>query len=159
MKWFANLKVRNKLMILAGLYAAGMVVFATSALYTLNTVKVNGSIYQEIIQGKDLIADILPPPEYIIESYLTVHALADSEDQTEIEQLATKLQQLRKDFDARHDYWVEVLPDGEMSDLLLKDAYDPAIKFYEITEAKVLPAVHSSIGGAKRTLRAAPRGD
>jgi hypothetical protein len=33
-------------------------------------VKANGPIYVKIAQGKDLIADILPPPEYIIESYL-----------------------------------------------------------------------------------------
>ena len=68
MKWFANLKVRSKLMILAACYAAGLLVFATSAFLTLNKVKVNGPIYQELAQGKDLLADILPPPEYIIES-------------------------------------------------------------------------------------------
>jgi methyl-accepting chemotaxis protein len=35
-------------------------------------VQVNGPLYQRIVEGKDIVADILPPPEYIIESYLVV---------------------------------------------------------------------------------------
>jgi hypothetical protein len=37
----------------------------------LDRVKINGPLYQQIVSGKDLIADILPPPEYIIETYLS----------------------------------------------------------------------------------------
>ena len=37
---------------------------------TLDFVKVNGPIYKNIRAGKDIIADVLPPPKYIIESYL-----------------------------------------------------------------------------------------
>jgi methyl-accepting chemotaxis protein len=139
-------------MILAAFYAAGMLVFATSAYLTLNKVKVNGPIYIELAQGKDLLADVLPPPEYIIESYLTVHAMADSVDQTEIEQLATKLATLRKDFDSRHDHWASVLPKSDMSELLLKGAYDPAIQFFDLAEQKVLPAVRSGDNESARTV-------
>jgi hypothetical protein len=32
------------------------------------------------VQSKDLIADVLPPPEYIIESYLVVHQLWGARD-------------------------------------------------------------------------------
>jgi len=39
---------------------------------------INGSYYKKLVQQKDLIADILPPPAYIIESYLTVLRLVDS---------------------------------------------------------------------------------
>jgi len=46
------------------------IIFFGAAILTLNKLKVNRPVYQNIIQGKDLIADILPPPEYIIESYL-----------------------------------------------------------------------------------------
>jgi len=42
---------------------------------TLNTLKVNGPIYKQLVEGKDLVADILPPPNYIIETYLTAYEL------------------------------------------------------------------------------------
>ena len=35
---------------------------------------------KEIVQGKDLIADVQPPPEYIIESYLLVLQMVDETD-------------------------------------------------------------------------------
>ncbi len=44
------------------------------------TLKVNGPIYNEFMRGKDLIAHILPPPEYIIESYLTAFDLRENMD-------------------------------------------------------------------------------
>ena len=49
--------------------AAGIVAVAGVGAQTLQTLKVNGPIYKEIVDGKDLIADILPPPLYLIESY------------------------------------------------------------------------------------------
>jgi methyl-accepting chemotaxis protein len=36
---------------------------------------VNGPVYQEIVNGKDLIADILPPPLYIVESYMLANEI------------------------------------------------------------------------------------
>jgi methyl-accepting chemotaxis protein len=36
---------------------------------------VNGPVYQEIVYGKDLIADILPPPLYIVESYMLANEI------------------------------------------------------------------------------------
>ena len=44
------------------------VIFASN--YALSQLKVGGPLYSKIKLGNDLIADILPPPEYIIEAYL-----------------------------------------------------------------------------------------
>ena len=54
--------------------------WASSLNRDINEVKVNGPLYRQIVEGKDLIADILPPPEYIIESYLTAYELAEQTD-------------------------------------------------------------------------------
>ena len=43
------------------------VLFAGRAFYTVASVRVGGATYDKIIEGKDLVADVLPPPEYIIE--------------------------------------------------------------------------------------------
>ena len=40
-----------------------------TGIYALSEVKVGGPLYDKIKLGNDLIADILPPPEYVIESY------------------------------------------------------------------------------------------
>ena len=52
--------------------------------------KVNGPVYQRIVQGKDLSADVLPPPEYIIESYLVTLQMERMEDKAELAALIGK---------------------------------------------------------------------
>ena len=44
----------------------------------IHKVRVNGPLYHDIVTDKDLIADILPPPQYIIESYLVALQIANA---------------------------------------------------------------------------------
>ncbi len=48
----------------------GCIAILWTGVSALSQLKVNGPIYRQIVLGKDLIADILPPPEYVIEAYL-----------------------------------------------------------------------------------------
>ena len=58
-------------MVLFGLVtAAGLAAVVFTGIYALSEVKVGGPLYDKIKLGNDLVADILPPPEYVIESYL-----------------------------------------------------------------------------------------
>ena len=65
-----KLSVRACFAWMIGVLAGGMAIFGVMAWFTLQQLQVNGPLYQRIVQGKDIIADVLPPPEYIIESYL-----------------------------------------------------------------------------------------
>ena len=38
--------------------------------YALSNITIGGSTYTEIAEAIDLVADVLPPPQYIIETYL-----------------------------------------------------------------------------------------
>jgi len=77
-----------------------------------------GPLYIKAIQMKDLIADILPPPKYIIESYLTVLQAADALEAGKKEE-AVKLLEYGKllrnsgsgitGYNERHEYWVKNL--------------------------------------------------
>jgi len=48
-----------------------MVVTGVISYLTLSRFKVNGPVYIEIAQQKDLLGDILPPPMYVLETYMT----------------------------------------------------------------------------------------
>jgi methyl-accepting chemotaxis protein len=96
------------------------------------------------VQGKDLIADILPPPNYIIESYLMALHMANEVEEganaTTIRGYVERCQQLENEFAERHDHWVEDLPEGKMKQMKVVDCYNPAIKFYEILDTQFIPA-------------------
>ncbi len=103
--------------------------------------KVNGPIYGQVVNGKDLVADILPPPEYIIESYLTAYEMAEQTDKDAIAQLDQKMKALKADYATRHEVWINTLADGPMKETLVDRSYQPAIAFYKTYENKFLPAV------------------
>jgi methyl-accepting chemotaxis protein len=133
--------VRKRLLLLIGLFVLGFSVYGYVFYGQLNKVKVNGPIYAQIVQGKDLVADILPPPEYIIESYLNVLEMQSEKDSATIAKLIDYGKQLKKDYDARHEYWVKELSEGNMKTKLVADSYSPAIEFFGIRDGEFIPAI------------------
>ena len=104
MTTFKNLSVRYKLYCLVGVFALGFLGFGLSASRTLSEVKVNGPYYARVVQGKDLIADVLPPPEYLIESYLVALQMLDEADRSALNGLVSHARTLRRDYGGgQHD--------------------------------------------------------
>ncbi|NTW98756.1 MAG: methyl-accepting chemotaxis protein, partial [Geobacteraceae bacterium] len=106
-------------------------------------IKVNGPVYRDIIRGKDLIADILPPPEYIIESYLVLLQAREEKDPSKLAPLVERLKKLRSEYDDRHAYWDKELPKGNIRTLMLEQSYKPALIFFDTAEKDFFPAVIS----------------
>ena len=79
--------VGYKLILLTAIFLIGFITYGILSFRTLNELKVNGEMYDQIIMGKDLVADILPPPEYIIEIYLTTYQILEEEDDTKINEM------------------------------------------------------------------------
>jgi methyl-accepting chemotaxis protein len=143
MKMFLNLSVSRKLGLLAVLAIAAVAIPQLVSHRTLNEVKVTGDAYHKIIDGKDLLADVLPPPLFIIESYLTAHELADETDPTKIDRLEAKVKQLHAEFEARNKYWADELADGTMKSTLLSNSVAQAEKFYDVLKTQFMPAVRA----------------
>jgi methyl-accepting chemotaxis protein WspA len=138
---FQRLGLRAKMAVLLGVFLAAFAAFATVALRLMNTVKVNGPVYHRIVQGKDVIADVLPPPEYIIESYLLVLQLERTTDPTVTAQLIERGKGLRREYDVRHQFWIEDLDPGTLKDKMVGESYRPAIQFFEVRDGEFVPAL------------------
>lgn len=142
--WFKNLPVGRRLYFMIGLFGIGFLVLGWWYHSTLNVAKVHGPYYNRIVQGKDLIADILPPPEYIIESYLTVLRMADAVDEgapkSELQVMVQKSHELRDEYNLRHEFWVDDLDEGVMKETMVDKSYVPAMAFYELRDSEFIPA-------------------
>lgn len=130
-----------KLYLLAGVSVAGMLIFGVVAYRTLNIVKVNGPHYQRVVQNKDLLADVLPPPAYIVEAYLTTRLMLDAQSKEELTDLVKHYQQLKKDFADRQAYWHENLADGELKSEINEISRVPAEKFFKVVDDELIPAL------------------
>lgn len=138
---FSQWKLALKLAVLVCVSLLGSMVFGLVAYGTLDQVKVTGPLYRDIILGKDLIADVLPPPEYIIESYLELHQLEKLKNKAEMANLMEQSKRLRREFDERHEYWLRELPDGALKRALLESSYEPALRFFEVRDGEFFPAL------------------
>jgi methyl-accepting chemotaxis protein len=141
MNLFRGFGLLHRFTILVGLFALGFIAYGIWSFKTLNELKVNGPIYQHIVQGKDLIADILPPPEYIIESYLVVLQISETDDKAEQSGLIERLKKLKGEYDERHVFWTKEELDSDLTEALLKQSYPQAVNFYNIAFNEYIPAV------------------
>jgi methyl-accepting chemotaxis protein len=114
----------------------GAVIF--TSVYALSELKVGGPLYTKIKTGNDLVADILPPPEYVIEAYLeTTLALRDP---ASLASHRDRLAQLKKDYDERHDYWLKADYDPSIKSTFTVKSHNEVLKFWASVD-RVLPAL------------------
>ncbi|OOM78281.1 methyl-accepting chemotaxis protein [Clostridium sp. BL-8] len=140
-KLINKLKIRSKLIVVICCFMLGFIIFGLCSLYSLSKVKVNGEMYNEIVQGKDLVADILPPPEYIIESDLLAYQLLNENDKSKIEEIIKRSEELEEDYNERHEYWDKTLPKGDMRQYMIEDSYKYAAQFFKIRDDELFSAV------------------
>jgi methyl-accepting chemotaxis protein len=133
--------IRRQMVGSALLSLAGFVLFGIIATVTLNELKIAGPRYQKISLGKDLIADVVPPPQFLVESFLAVHQMIDESDRRRLEELIQQSQQFRANFEERHKHWEKLLPPGPMHDAILLRAYQPAQEFFRVRDEEFIPAV------------------
>lgn len=137
--------------------ALGFAFVMATSWYALRELKVNGPLYQKVVQGKDLIADILPPPAYIIEAFLEVNLLFQEPESLDARK--SRLKALHKDYLERHAYWQkEDLPEDIRSGFLTR-AHEPASKFWRTLEEGYIPAIHARDNEAVRRHLAALKAD
>jgi len=140
---FANISIGKKLTVLLAVFIAGYAIFGLVSFSTLNTLRIRGNLYNQIVMSKDLIADVLPPPEYIIESYLDVLQMVEETDPAQMDYFSGELRRLQADYDQRHRFWENepLLEPGALRDAMLTGAYDPAVQFYNIVFSQLIPAL------------------
>ncbi len=137
---FKHMKLSQRLLALLVILMLSFATYGAWSFKVLNTLKVNGPIYQRIVQGKDLIADILPPPEYIIESYLVALQLMTAPP-AQRQPLVESLKILKSDYDTRHAFWAKEHLEPALNDLLLNNADKPAQAFYQAAFGQLIPAL------------------
>ncbi|MDX2144745.1 MAG: HAMP domain-containing methyl-accepting chemotaxis protein [Rhodospirillaceae bacterium] len=117
----------------------GYVVTVLTANYGLRELQVGGPVHNRIVMVKDLIADILPPPAYVIEAYLEV-TLA-YQDPKSAASRKERLAQLHKDYDTRRDYWGDQDLDSGIKRLLTQKSDEHVARFWDEVEKQLLPAL------------------
>jgi methyl-accepting chemotaxis protein len=117
-----------------------LVVALAIATISVNEIRIGGPLQMEAQQNSDLLADILPPPVFIIEPYL--QATLAVEDIRDSKPFLEKLPALKADYEARRDFWLKAdLPENLKTQL--QKAVKPADAFWVEVETKLEPALQA----------------
>ena len=133
----------HRLSIIAGIGIIGAAIVSAVGLFVFGQAKVNGPVYSRIKSANDLVADILPPPEYILEMHLVAFQSSTTTNAEQRSKQIERLAQLRKDYDDRRKYWSEHLPEGPMRKALLETSFQPAQRYFQLVEAELIPALQA----------------
>lgn len=152
MRFIHEVSLKAKLYSLAGTFVAAFVVFGAITASTLNTVSVDSPSYKRIIRDKDLLADVLPPPAYIVESCLVVQLMPRAKTPEALESLVVRFERLKSEYRARQEFWAQNLPEGPTKRELVDESRRPAEDFFSIVEQEFLPLVRNNDATAARTV-------
>ena len=142
MKLLRRLNLSYRLFLLIALCAVGLLVYGSWSFRTLDQLKVNGPLYAEIMESKDLIADALPPPLFIIESYLVCLQMgAPNTMPAQVAELEMRLGQLREAHLGRLRHWAAEGDDPQLT-RLNASVGTSAAAFYDLAYAQMIPALH-----------------
>lgn len=154
-----HLRIRSKLFVVVAIPVIVLVLSGLLAYTSIQAIKINGPTYEKIKVQDDLIADILPPPEFAVEAYATALQLLFEAQQLQAGNVtdadvghraraAAKLAATELAFEERHTYWTKVLSGSSAGngmqpsrDLLDNEVYQTGKTFFAIVDNEFLPAI------------------
>jgi methyl-accepting chemotaxis protein len=130
----------SRAIVLFGLITAtGLAAVVFTGIYALSDVKVGGPLYDRIKLGNDLVADILPPPEYVIEAYLEATLVLNNPAELAVRR--DRLVQLKKEYDERRDFWSKSDLNPAIKAKLIVESHLEVQRFWAAIEQVFLPAL------------------
>lgn len=142
-----DLSVRNKLMLLIGIFIGGFLIFGVLAFQTLNSLKINGELYNEIREMNDLDSDVNPPKIYLLQvayDCLRLQGLMESHPEKVSERIE-RIEKGIKAYEESHEQWESLLDpenrdEAELREMVIVKAHEPALKFIKIVREEFIPA-------------------
>jgi methyl-accepting chemotaxis protein len=153
----AHLTIRKKVILILTMFLVSLVLLCLYVDSTLREVRIGGPAYERITATKDLLADITPPPAYLLEAYLIAHQQLEASEPGARMALAERMGELRRQFDTRHAYWRTHLPhDAGYAQKFANDSYAPAQHFFLAYDQLFAPAIAAHDLTAARSALAGP---
>jgi methyl-accepting chemotaxis protein len=117
----------------------GLILLAAGSWKAISSQRIGGPLYDEIVAGKDLTADILPPPMYVIETYLDAQTAYLTRTPDKIADAAKEIDRLSGEYDARLVYWRKQTLSPEVTQTLLRDSDVAALRVRAAARKLVAP--------------------
>jgi methyl-accepting chemotaxis protein len=99
------------------------------------------SDYRDVMNIKDLIADSLPPPVYVVEPFMVALEAARESDKQELGQLRDRWRKLEQEHTTRMSYWSEHLPAGALRTAVVETSRRSSERLLNLGNSQFWPAM------------------
>ena len=134
-----HLSISSAILAFGLFLVVGFIAVVGAGTYALRELKIGGALYSDIKLGNDLIADILPPPAYVLEAYLEATLAMREPDQLAAH--GERLVQLRKDYDDRKAYWTKSNLAPGLKTALVSKSDEEVQTFWTLVSDRLLAAL------------------
>ena len=150
---FTKSKIRTRLAVAVLVPALALVALAAVGYRTLYSSKIGSRSYDRIIAAHELLTDVAPPTQYVIDSYAIALSLVGQTDLSKQDAGIARLDSLEASFTTAHTRWDAEIRDGsELDKALNVKAYDAGKAFFEGVDGQLLPAVRAGDTVTARTV-------
>lgn len=133
-----------KLLVLIGLFLVGGVVKELMHNHVLHTVKIDGEMYDQIAQKKQLVNELTAPTLYIRSSYMAVLSMASETDPVRMRTAVEEYRRSEREYLKQYEFWSAAMPDKTVRDSLKEDTNPPAVEFFDAMNRQFLPLAEAN---------------
>ena len=148
-----RIKFSGKLGLLIASAVVGLGLFAVLAYLTLNAVRINSALYQDIALGYQLAGDCYDPPASLVAALPPAIAAEDSQSPEETSKAVALLRQDHQAFEDSQKRYFEALPAGAIKDLMRTESYPAGEEWFSIAEKEYIPSLLSGDHKLARRIR------
>ena len=138
-----NISVARKFVILICSVFLGMTGLYVISTYTISKTSIGSNTYKSIESSKDLLADILPPPLYVIETYLDALQTVSTTDAASLDKLYASIALHKQAFQRQYELWRASNIDATIKTILNQELYPTGVAVFDVIETKLKPALQS----------------
>ncbi|WP_332765391.1 methyl-accepting chemotaxis protein [Phenylobacterium sp.] len=142
------MRIQRAINLLAVAVFAGLLASAAASFYAIQQLRVGGPLYDRIVLGKDLVADILPPPAYVIEAYLVTRLALDAP--ATVGEAKARIAKLHEEYDQRHAFWTDAPLPADLKRDMVETSHAEVQRFWAEVEGDFLPALERGDTDAAR---------
>jgi methyl-accepting chemotaxis protein len=125
--------------VFGALAVLSLIAAITLGAVALTQLRIGGPVFRNIVLGKDLVADILPPPAYVIEAYL--EATLALNDPASLPHHKTTLARLHKEYQERQQFWTTADLSPGLKKALVEDSHREVTGFWQQLEGPFYQAL------------------
>jgi methyl-accepting chemotaxis protein len=136
-----SIRISQATRALGAFFTLSLLILCGVSWYAIAHVRIGSAAYQRIADAKDLTADILPPPLYLVEARLTFQEI--KADPSRLTAERPKLAQMHRDYDTRLAFWRKKAIHAEAAKILFGASDVAAQAFWTALETQALPAIEA----------------